>query len=30
MRRTLLSAAAVIMAAFIMAIGGVDNVARRP
>ena len=28
MRRTLLSAAAVIMAAFIMAIGGVDNVAR--
>ena len=28
MRRTLLSAAAVIMAAFIMAIGGVDNVVR--
>ena len=28
MRRTLLSVAAVIMAAFIMAIGGVDNVAR--
>ena len=28
MRRTLLSAAAVIMSAFIMAIGGVDNVAR--